>query len=56
MLGLNAAENTVALGLKSDVLKPPAPEEDPDRLGQILGALTAGAGLWNTLAGKPKNG
>jgi len=33
------------------VLKPPAPEEDTDRLGQILGVLTAGAGLWNTLAG-----
>ena len=56
MLGLNAAENAVALGLKSDVLKPREPEEDPDRLGQILGVLTAGAGLWNTLAGKPNNG
>ena len=51
MLGLNAAENAVALGLQSNVLEPPAPEEDPDRLGQILGVLTAGAGLWNTLAG-----
>jgi len=51
MLGLNAAENAVALGLQSDVLKPREPEEDPDRLGQVLGALTAGAGLWNTLAG-----
>ena len=53
MLGLNAAENAVALGLRSDVLKPPAPEEDPDRLGQILGVLAAGAGLWDTIAGKP---
>jgi hypothetical protein len=51
MLGLNAAENAVALGLQSNVLEPPAPEEDPDRLGQILGVLAASAGLWNTLAG-----
>lgn len=51
MLGLNAAENAVALGLQSNVLEPPAPEEDPDRLGQILGVLAAGAGLYNTLAG-----
>ena len=56
MLRLNAAESAVTAGLKSNVLKPPAPEEDPDRLGQVLGALTAGAGLWNTLAGRPKNG
>jgi hypothetical protein len=56
MLGLNAAENAVALGLQSNVLEPPAPEEDPDRLGQILGVLAAGAGLYNTLAGKPNDG
>ena len=53
MLGLNAAENAVALGLQSNVLEPPAPEEDPDRLGQILGVLAASAGLWDTIAGKP---